>query len=32
MIKEAKKSGKTLYIWEECGFAYEQKEWVEKCQ
>ncbi len=32
MVKEIKKNGKTLYICEECGFAYEQKEWAEKCQ
>ena len=32
MVKETKKSGETLYMCEECGFAYEQKEWAEKCQ
>lgn len=32
MVKERKKNGKTLYIFEECGFAYEKKEWVEKCR
>lgn len=32
MVKEIKKSGKTLYICEECGFAYGEKEWAEKCQ
>jgi len=32
MVKEIKKNDKTLYICEECGFAYEQKEWAEKCQ
>lgn len=32
MVKEIKKNGKTLYICEECGFGYEQKEWAEKCQ
>ena len=32
MVKELKKKGKTLYVCEECGFAYEQKEWAEKCQ
>ena len=32
VVKEKKKNGKPLYICEECGFAYEQKEWAEKCQ
>lgn len=32
MVKELKKSQKTLYVCEECGFAYEQREWAEKCQ
>jgi len=32
MVKEIKKNGKALYICEQCGLAYEQKEWAEKCQ
>ncbi len=32
MVKEVKKDGSILYICEECGVAYEQREWVEKCQ
>ena len=32
MVKELYKNGKTYHICEECGFAYEQKEWAEKCQ
>ncbi len=32
MVKETKTSGKTLYVCEECGYAYEEKEWAEKCQ
>ena len=32
MVREEKKNGKPLYICEECGFAYEEKEWAEKCQ
>ena len=32
MVKETQKGDKTLYICEECGFAYEQKEWAEKWQ
>lgn len=32
MVKEIKKDGKTHHVCEECGFAYEQKEWAEKCQ
>jgi len=32
VVKETKKNGETLYVCEECGFAYEQKEWAEKCQ
>jgi predicted ATP-dependent serine protease len=32
MVKELVKKGKTFYICEACGFAYEQEEWAEKCQ
>ena len=32
MVKEIIKDYKTLYVCEECGFAYESKEWAEKCQ
>ena len=32
MAREAVKNGKTVYICEECGYIYEQKEWAEKCQ
>ena len=32
MVKKLSKDNKILYICEECGFAYEQKEWAEKCQ
>ena len=32
MVKEIKKNEKTLYICEECGFAYDHKEWAQKCQ
>ncbi len=32
MVKEIKKDTQTLYICEECSFAYEEKEWAEKCQ
>jgi hypothetical protein len=32
MIKKVEKKGKVLFICEECGLAYEQKEWAEKCQ
>lgn len=32
MVREMRKNGKILYVCEECGFAYEQKEWAEKCQ
>jgi predicted ATP-dependent serine protease len=32
MVKEVEKKGKVLFICEECGLAYEQKEWAEKCQ
>ena len=31
MVREIKKEGKGLFICEECGLAYEQKEWAEKC-
>lgn len=32
MVREAVKNGKTVYVCEECGYSYEQKEWAEKCQ
>ena len=32
MVKEVKKNGKTLYTCEECGMAYQEKEWAAKCQ
>lgn len=32
MVKEVRKNDKTLYACEECGFAYEQEEWAQKCQ
>lgn len=32
MVKELHRNNKILYICEACGFAYEQKEWAQKCQ
>ena len=32
MVKEMDRKGQTLYICEECGLAYKEKEWAEKCQ
>ncbi len=32
MVKEVQKRGKHLFICEECDYAYEQKEWAEKCE
>jgi predicted ATP-dependent serine protease len=32
MVREIKANGKTLYVCEACGFAYEQQEWAQKCQ
>ncbi len=32
MVKEIVKQDKTLFTCEECGMAYEEKEWAEKCQ
>ncbi len=32
MVKELPKNDITLYICEECGFAYKEKEWAQKCQ
>lgn len=32
MVKETVKNGNTLYVCEECGMAYQEKEWAEKCQ
>ncbi len=32
MVKAVSKDGKKFYVCEACGFAYEQKEWAQKCQ
>jgi hypothetical protein len=32
MVKEVKKEGFTFYICEECGLAYKEKTWAEKCE
>ncbi len=32
MVKVSHKGDSTLYLCEECGFAYKEKEWAEKCQ
>ena len=32
MVKAINQGAKTLYICGECGLAYEEKEWAEKCQ
>ena len=32
MVKEIKGRGKTLYICEVCGMAYDEKKWAEECQ
>ena len=32
MVEEVKKNGETLYVCEECKFAYKDKNWAEKCQ
>ena len=32
MVEETKKNGETLYVCKECGLAYEEREWAEKCQ
>jgi len=32
VVKGLYQNGRTYHICEECGFAYEQKEWAEKCQ
>ncbi len=32
MVKQTKKGDKDLYICEECGFYYKEKEWAEKCE
>ena len=32
MVKEVEKEGKNYYVCEECNFAYEEKEWADKCQ
>jgi predicted ATP-dependent serine protease len=32
VVKEVKKKGPTLYLCEECGIAYREKEWADKCE
>jgi len=32
MVKEVKKEGLTFYICEECGLAYKERIWAEKCE
>lgn len=32
MVKEIKKNRKTLYLCGECGMAYAEKKWAEKCE
>lgn len=32
MVKETEKDKRTLYLCEECGFAYAEKEWADKCE
>ena len=32
MVKEVKKSGKTYYQCEECGFYYKEKKLAQKCE
>lgn len=32
MVKEKETDGGTLFVCEECGFAYREREWAEKCQ
>ena len=32
MVKEMKKDEKTYYTCEICNFAYQEKDWAEKCQ
>jgi len=32
MVKEIEKNGKKYYICPACNFAYEEKQWAEKCQ
>jgi len=32
MVKEIKKNDKTYYICEECNFAYNEREWAQKCE
>lgn len=32
MVREVRRKGKTLYVCEECGYAYEERGWAEKCE
>jgi hypothetical protein len=32
VVKAVERSGQTLYVCEECGLAYNEKEWAEKCE
>ena len=32
MVKEEKRNNQTVYLCEECGFAFLDKDWAEKCE
>ncbi|MBI2851337.1 MAG: hypothetical protein HYX80_09950 [Chloroflexi bacterium] len=32
MVKEIQKDSQTLYVCEECGYAYKEKKWAQECQ
>lgn len=32
MVRKIKKDGRTLYVCEECGYAYPEKAWARRCE
>ncbi len=32
MVGKTERKGKTLYLCEQCGFAYRERSWAEKCE
>ncbi len=32
MVKETTRDGTTVYVCEECGYLYQERDWAESCQ
>ena len=32
MVREEEREGKEVYVCEQCGFAYKDRAWAEKCE